>query len=149
MIKAYSTYAKVSRYPLSNKKRTSNIRGSLVLPEFVPKNQGFSIWRNAFGAKNGAQAKRRIEAYLTYARVAVIAQQLVFSPKAFAKSGSATAVFVSAIAAGAALAVKHIRVGMAFGASQGAGHCEILFLFLRSGGRKRQFRLQGGALNRF
>lgn len=38
---------------------------------------------------------------------------------------------------------------MAFGTSQGAGHCEILFLFLRSGGRKRQFRLQGGALNRF
>ena len=26
------------------------------------------IWRNTFGAKNGAQAKRRIEAYLTYAR---------------------------------------------------------------------------------
>ena len=48
------------------------MRGSYTLPEFVPKNQGFSIWRNAFGAKNGAQAKRRVEAYLTYAKVAVI-----------------------------------------------------------------------------
>ena len=62
------------------------MRGSYKLPEFVSKNQGYPIWRNDFGAKNGAQAKRRVEAYLTYARVAVIAQQLVFSPKAFAKS---------------------------------------------------------------
>ena len=45
------------------------------------KNRGFPIWRNAFGAKNGAQAKQRVEAYLTYARVFVIAQQLVFSSK--------------------------------------------------------------------
>ena len=44
------------------------MRGSYTLPEFVPENQGFQIWRNDFGAKNGAQAKRRIEAYLTYAR---------------------------------------------------------------------------------
>ena len=44
------------------------MRGSYTLPEFVPKNRVFPIWRNAFGAKNGAQAKRRVEAYLTYAR---------------------------------------------------------------------------------
>ena len=77
-----------SQSPLSipNTKRTSHKRGSLALPEFVPKNRGFPIWRNDFGAKNGAQAKQRVEAYLTYARVFVIAQQLVFSPKAFAKS---------------------------------------------------------------
>ena len=64
------------------------MRGSYTLPEFVLKNQGYSysIWRNDFGTKNGAQAKQRVEAYLTYARVFVIAQQLVFSPKAFAKS---------------------------------------------------------------
>ena len=29
-----------------NKKRTSNMRGSYTLPEFVPKNRGFQIWRN-------------------------------------------------------------------------------------------------------
>ena len=71
-----------------NTKRTPYMRGSYTLPEFVLKNQGYSysIWRNDFGAKNGAQAKQRVEAYLTYARVFVIAQQPVFSPKAFAKS---------------------------------------------------------------
>ena len=59
-----------SQSPLSapDKKRTSNMRGSYTPPEFVPENQGFPIWRNDFGAKNGAQAKRRVEAYLTYAR---------------------------------------------------------------------------------
>ena len=62
------------------------MRGSYTLPEFVLKNREFPIWRNDFGAKNVAQAKQRVEAYLTYARVFVIAQQLVFSPKAFAKS---------------------------------------------------------------
>jgi len=45
------------------------IRASYTLPEFVQKNQEFPIWHNDFGAKNGAQAKRRVEAYLTYARV--------------------------------------------------------------------------------
>ena len=48
------------------------IRASYTLPEFVQKNQDFPIWHNDFGAKNGAQAKRRVEAYLTYARIAVI-----------------------------------------------------------------------------
>ena len=87
-VEAYFTHARVNRrYPFPTKKRTSHERGSYTLPEFVLKNQGFQIWRNAFGAKNGAQAKQRVEAYLTYARVFVIAQQLVFSPKAFAKSG--------------------------------------------------------------
>ena len=51
------------RYPFPTKKRTSRMRGSLTFPEFVLKNQRFPIWRNDFGAKNGAQAKRRIEAY--------------------------------------------------------------------------------------
>ncbi len=55
--------------PLRSQHKTNlPMRGSYTLPEFVPKNQGFQIWRNAFGAKNGAQAKRRVEAYLTYAR---------------------------------------------------------------------------------
>ncbi len=46
-----------------NKKRTSNMRGSYTLSEFVLKNREFPIWRNDFGAKNVAQAKRRVEAY--------------------------------------------------------------------------------------
>ena len=48
-----------------NTKRTPYMRGSYTLPEFVLKNQGYSysIWRNDFGAKNGAQAKQRVEAY--------------------------------------------------------------------------------------
>ena len=77
----------LSPSPFPAKKRTSHNGGSSILPEFVPKNLNFQIWRNDFGAKNGAQAKQRVEAYLTYARVFVIARQLVFSPKAFAKSG--------------------------------------------------------------
>ena len=33
--------------PVSNKKRTSHIRGSYTLPEFVsPKTPAFPIWRN-------------------------------------------------------------------------------------------------------
>ena len=66
----YEDWLRQYFYPHSvpNTKRTSHKRGSYTLPEFVPKNQGFQIWRNAFGAKNGAQAKRRVEAYLTYAR---------------------------------------------------------------------------------
>ena len=50
------------RYPLSNKKRTSHerfVNTSGVRSE----NQGYPIWRNDFGAKNGAQAKQRVEAY--------------------------------------------------------------------------------------
>ncbi len=54
--------------PFPTKKRTSHMRGSLTLPEFVPKNQGYLIWRNAFGAKIGVQAKQRVEVYLTYAK---------------------------------------------------------------------------------
>ena len=51
------------RYPLPTKNEPP-MRGSYTPPEFVPENQGFPIWRNDFGAKNGAQAKRRVEAYL-------------------------------------------------------------------------------------
>ena len=44
------------------KKRTSHER--FVSTSGVrSENQGFPIWRNDFGAKNGAQAKRRVEAY--------------------------------------------------------------------------------------
>ena len=32
--------------PFSIRKRTSHIRGSYTLPEFVLKNLGFPIWRN-------------------------------------------------------------------------------------------------------
>ena len=49
--------------PRSPQKNEPPMRGSLALSEFVPKNQGYPIWRNDFGAKNGAQAKRRVEAY--------------------------------------------------------------------------------------
>ena len=48
--------------PFPTKKRTSHER-------FVntfgvrSENQGFQIWRNDFGDKNGAQAKQRVEAY--------------------------------------------------------------------------------------
>ena len=51
--------------PLSvipQKKRTSHER-FVNTSEVRSENQGFQIWRNDFGAKNGAQAKRRIEAY--------------------------------------------------------------------------------------
>ena len=50
-------------YIRSPQKNEPPMRGSLALSEFVPKNQGYPIWRNDFGAKNGAQAKRRVEAY--------------------------------------------------------------------------------------
>ena len=48
------------------------MRGSYTPPELVPENQGFPIWRNDFGAKNGAQAKRRVEAYLHTRKSTVI-----------------------------------------------------------------------------
>ena len=50
--------------PLSvpHKKRTSHER--FVSTSGVrSENQGYPIWRNDFGAKNGAQAKQRVEAY--------------------------------------------------------------------------------------
>ena len=45
--------------PIPHKKNEPPIRSSLALPEFVPKNQRYPIWRNNFGAKNAAQAKQR------------------------------------------------------------------------------------------
>ena len=60
---------------IPNTKRTSHKRGSLALSEFVPKNRGFPIWRNAFGAKNVAQAKQRVEAYLNTRESTVIRSQ--------------------------------------------------------------------------
>ena len=33
----------------ADKKNEPPMRGSLALPEFVPKNQGYPIWRNDFG----------------------------------------------------------------------------------------------------
>ena len=59
------------RYPLPTKNEPP-MRGSYTPPEFVPENQGFPIWRNDFGAKNGAQAKRRVEAYLHTRKSTVI-----------------------------------------------------------------------------
>ena len=47
--------------PVPNTKRTSYMRGSYTLPEFVPQTPFSLIWRNDFGAKNGVQAKRRVE----------------------------------------------------------------------------------------
>ena len=35
--------------PIPNKKRTSHMRGSYTLPEFIPKNPSSPIWRNDFG----------------------------------------------------------------------------------------------------
>ena len=45
-----------------HKKRTSHERFANT-SGVRSENQGFQIWRNDFGAKNGAQAKQRVEAY--------------------------------------------------------------------------------------
>ena len=47
----YEDWLANTSIPLSipDKKRTSYKRGSLTLPEFVPKNKGFPFWRNDFG----------------------------------------------------------------------------------------------------
>ena len=50
----------VIRYP--TKKRTSHER-FVDTSGVRSENRRFQIWRNDFGDKNGAQAKRRIEAY--------------------------------------------------------------------------------------
>ena len=55
-------YAKLNCHPFPTKKRTSHerfVNTSGVRSE----NRRFPIWRNDFGAKNGAQAKQRVEAY--------------------------------------------------------------------------------------
>ena len=44
-----------------------------------------ALWRNDFVDKKQAQEKAKLVAYLTYARVSLISQQLLFSTKAFAK----------------------------------------------------------------
>ena len=52
----------LSPFPFQTKNEPS-MKDSYTLPEFVQKNQGFQIWRNAFGDKNGAQAKQKVDAY--------------------------------------------------------------------------------------
>ena len=54
-------------YPLlnpPNRKRTSHMRGSYTLPEFVPKNQASPIWRNDFGC--GASIRKPLRARVVF-----------------------------------------------------------------------------------
>ena len=48
---------------VTHKKRTSHERFVNTSGVRSPQTQASPIWRNDFGAKNGAQAKRRVEAY--------------------------------------------------------------------------------------
>ena len=61
----YEDWLRQCFYPLPNPptKNEPSMKDSYTLPEFVQKNQGFQIWRNAFGDKNGAQAKQKVDAY--------------------------------------------------------------------------------------